>query len=43
LKIFNICIINKDNKESFFCGDAAGRPNGWKPNAKKDFSDNDRY
>jgi len=34
--------VDIDNKESFFCGDAAGRPNGWKPNAKKDFSDNDR-
>ncbi|ORX39476.1 PNK3P-domain-containing protein [Piromyces finnis] len=29
-------------EKSFFCGDAAGRPDGWKLKAKKDFSDTDR-
>ena len=29
-------------EESFFVGDAAGRPDFWKPKAKKDFSDTDR-
>eukprot|EP00123_Amoebidium_parasiticum_P006881 comp17719_c0_seq1/m.17640 comp17719_c0_seq1/g.17640 ORF comp17719_c0_seq1/g.17640 comp17719_c0_seq1/m.17640 type:complete len:440 (-) comp17719_c0_seq1:199-1518(-) len=37
---------NKDTEinlsESFFVGDAAGRPEKWKPKAKKDFSDTDR-
>jgi len=34
--------VDIDYENSFFCGDAAGRPEGWKSNAKKDFSDNDR-
>jgi bifunctional polynucleotide phosphatase/kinase len=34
--------VDIDYEESFFCGDAAGRPDGWKRNVKKDFSDNDR-
>jgi len=34
--------VDIDYENSFFCGDAAGRPNGWKRGAKKDFSDNDR-
>jgi bifunctional polynucleotide phosphatase/kinase len=29
-------------KDSFYCGDAAGRPAGWKKDAKKDFSVTDR-
>ncbi|KNE70822.1 polynucleotide kinase 3'-phosphatase [Allomyces macrogynus ATCC 38327] len=31
-----------DREASFFVGDAAGRPYGWKPKAKKDFADTDR-
>jgi bifunctional polynucleotide phosphatase/kinase len=29
-------------KNSFYCGDAAGRVNNWKKGVKKDFSDSDR-
>jgi len=28
---------------SFYCGDAAGRPKNWRPDAKKDFSRSDLY
>jgi bifunctional polynucleotide phosphatase/kinase len=28
--------------ESLYCGDAAGRPQGWAPKKKKDFSCSDR-
>lgn len=31
-----------DKKKSFYVGDAAGRPNGWKLGKKKDFSCSDR-
>ncbi|XP_043197807.1 bifunctional polynucleotide phosphatase/kinase-like [Amphibalanus amphitrite] len=31
-----------DMKESFYCGDAAGRREGWAPKKKKDFSCSDR-
>lgn len=31
-----------DRSESFYCGDAAGRPKGWKKGAPKDFSSGDR-
>ena len=31
-----------DKDSSIYVGDAAGRPKGWKPNAKKDFSCSDR-
>ena len=31
-----------DMKESFFCGDAAGREANWAPKKKKDFSSSDR-
>lgn len=34
--------IAVDRKASFYCGDAAGRPKGWEPNAKRDFSSGDR-
>jgi len=34
--------VEIDYEKSFYCGDAAGRPDGWKYNVKKDFSDNDR-
>eukprot|EP01091_Cochliopodium_minus_P020133 TRINITY_DN869_c2_g1_i1.p1 TRINITY_DN869_c2_g1~~TRINITY_DN869_c2_g1_i1.p1 ORF type:complete len:412 (+),score=131.78 TRINITY_DN869_c2_g1_i1:64-1299(+) len=34
--------IKIDMKESFYCGDAAGRIKDWKPKAKKDFSCSDR-
>ncbi|KAN0055156.1 hypothetical protein ACTA71_008249 [Dictyostelium dimigraforme] len=30
-----------DEGESFYCGDAAGRPDGWKAGLKKDFSNSD--
>ena len=33
--------VQIDVPGSFFVGDAAGRPAGWKPNAPKDFSDSD--
>ncbi|RDD38009.1 Bifunctional polynucleotide phosphatase/kinase [Trichoplax sp. H2] len=33
---------NIDTSKSFYVGDAAGRPKGWKPGAKKDFSCSDR-
>ncbi|KAN0009329.1 hypothetical protein ACTFIU_006609 [Dictyostelium citrinum] len=32
-------VINES--ESFYCGDAAGRPDGWKAGYKKDFSNSD--
>ncbi|KAM9959170.1 hypothetical protein ACTFIR_000228 [Dictyostelium discoideum] len=32
-------VINES--ESFYCGDAAGRPDGWKAGVKKDFSNSD--
>ncbi len=31
-----------DKKNSFYCGDAAGRINNWAPGKKKDFSCADR-
>lgn len=31
-----------DLADSFYCGDAAGRPLGWAPKKKKDFSSSDR-
>jgi len=31
-----------DRDQSFFCGDAAGRPKEWQTGAKKDFSSSDR-
>ncbi|KAJ3356932.1 hypothetical protein GGF32_001245 [Allomyces javanicus] len=34
--------VTVDHEASFFVGDAAGRPYGWKPKAKKDFADTDR-
>eukprot|EP00051_Salpingoeca_urceolata_P025530 m.459687 g.459687 ORF g.459687 m.459687 type:complete len:454 (+) comp20342_c6_seq8:60-1421(+) len=34
--------VSPDLEKSFYCGDAAGRPAGWKGGAKKDFSDTDR-
>ncbi|KAK7793051.1 hypothetical protein R5R35_004477 [Gryllus longicercus] len=41
LKEFNRNIaVNKD--DSFYCGDAAGRPVNWAPKRKKDFSSADR-
>lgn len=40
LEKYNNTDIDYDN--SFYCGDAAGRPEGWKYNVKKDFSDSDR-
>eukprot|EP00567_Pseudictyota_dubia_P014558 CAMPEP_0197449498 /NCGR_PEP_ID=MMETSP1175-20131217/21799_1 /TAXON_ID=1003142 /ORGANISM="Triceratium dubium, Strain CCMP147" /LENGTH=410 /DNA_ID=CAMNT_0042981649 /DNA_START=99 /DNA_END=1331 /DNA_ORIENTATION=+ len=33
---------NLDRSESFYCGDAAGRPKGWKNGAPRDFSSGDR-
>ena len=36
------CCVPADKGKSFYCGDAAGRVEGWKPKAKKDFSDSDR-
>ena len=37
--IFHIC---SDKKKSFFVGDAAGRPCGWRQGASKDFASTDR-
>ncbi|PFX15913.1 Bifunctional polynucleotide phosphatase/kinase [Stylophora pistillata] len=34
--------VTVDEKDSFFVGDAAGRPADWEPGKKKDFSCNDR-
>lgn len=34
--------IEPDMSDSFYCGDAAGRPAGWKAGLKKDFSVTDR-
>eukprot|EP00818_Percolomonas_sp_WS_P005657 CAMPEP_0117443856 /NCGR_PEP_ID=MMETSP0759-20121206/4926_1 /TAXON_ID=63605 /ORGANISM="Percolomonas cosmopolitus, Strain WS" /LENGTH=407 /DNA_ID=CAMNT_0005235875 /DNA_START=250 /DNA_END=1473 /DNA_ORIENTATION=+ len=34
--------VKFDKEGSFYCGDAAGRPKGWKKKAKKDFSCSDR-
>lgn len=34
--------VKADTSVSFFCGDAAGRVEGWKPGMKKDFSNVDR-
>ncbi|KAH9502390.1 hypothetical protein Btru_075567, partial [Bulinus truncatus] len=34
------CVVN--TSESFYVGDAAGRPKGWAPKKKKDFSNSDR-
>ena len=34
--------IEKISEKSFYCGDAAGRVNGWKKNVKKDFACTDR-
>ncbi|XP_074644868.1 bifunctional polynucleotide phosphatase/kinase-like isoform X2 [Tubulanus polymorphus] len=34
--------IDIDEKLSFYCGDAAGRPVNWEPKRKKDFSCSDR-
>lgn len=34
--------VKVDRTQSFYCGDAAGRPKGWKPGAPKDFSCGDR-
>jgi bifunctional polynucleotide phosphatase/kinase len=31
-----------DLTQSFYCGDAAGRAQGWAPKKKKDFSSSDR-
>jgi Polynucleotide kinase 3 phosphatase len=31
-----------DLTQSYYCGDAAGRPQGWAPKKKKDFSSSDR-
>lgn len=32
---------SNNHEDSFYVGDAAGRPNNWKSKAKKDFSDSD--
>ncbi|KAG4087239.1 polynucleotide kinase 3 phosphatase-domain-containing protein [Neocallimastix lanati (nom. inval.)] len=40
LEKYNKVDINYE--KSFYCGDAAGRPEGWKRGVKKDHSDNDR-
>eukprot|EP01097_Dermamoeba_algensis_P011417 TRINITY_DN884_c0_g1_i2.p1 TRINITY_DN884_c0_g1~~TRINITY_DN884_c0_g1_i2.p1 ORF type:complete len:291 (+),score=75.39 TRINITY_DN884_c0_g1_i2:98-970(+) len=34
--------VEPDMSESFYCGDAAGRKEGWAPGRKKDFSSGDR-
>lgn len=36
------CGVSVSKSDSFYCGDAAGRPEKWAPGKKKDFSCADR-
>lgn len=41
--IFDMCLQKIDLAESYYVGDAAGRVDGWKVGAIKDFNNTDRY